>query len=291
MGDTGEKTYRDSIFRYIFSEKHNFIQLYKSITGKTLKEEEVDPYDLESIVIRDLRNDISFKTKDNRFIIMIEHQSTLNENMPLRCLLYYANIIRKYLEENDKLKNLIYQAKAIKIPIPEFYVVYNGRKGLDEEKMDLKVNFDGEESEFLRVKTNIININYDSLDKSIYNHSKIIYGYSYFIYRINENRKIENNLQEAIEIAKREALERGYLVEYLNRKEFITMITKILTIEDRLEFMKKEGIEQGIKQGIIKEKEETAKNLLVTGMDIDFIIKITGLEKAIIEEIARKYRQ
>ena len=45
---------------------------------------------------------------------------------------------------------------------------------------------------------------------------------------------------------------------------------------------KKEGIEQGIKQGKLKEKLEISKNLLLANMNIEFIVKTTGLS---VEEI------
>ena len=56
---------------------------------------------------------------------MVEHQSTLNENMPLRFLLYYT-LLKLYISQNELN---IFSRRAI-IPKPEF-VVYNG---IDELK-------------------------------------------------------------------------------------------------------------------------------------------------------------
>ena len=51
------------------------IRLFYDITGKRLKEEELEPYDTESIVIKQLKNDVHLKQRTNRLIIMVEHQS------------------------------------------------------------------------------------------------------------------------------------------------------------------------------------------------------------------------
>jgi hypothetical protein len=66
-----------------------------------LKPEDLEFYDTESIVVKQLKNDVAFKTKDNRLIIMVEHQSTLNENMPLRFLLYYVELIKLYISQES----------------------------------------------------------------------------------------------------------------------------------------------------------------------------------------------
>lgn len=36
----GNEKYKDNIFRYLFLETKNFVELYYDITGKRLKEEE-----------------------------------------------------------------------------------------------------------------------------------------------------------------------------------------------------------------------------------------------------------
>ena len=45
--------------------------------------------------------------------------------MPLRCLLYFAEFIKTYMSEKSETLS-IYQRRVLKIPSPEFYIVYNG---------------------------------------------------------------------------------------------------------------------------------------------------------------------
>ncbi|GMO70454.1 MAG: hypothetical protein Ta2A_19060 [Treponemataceae bacterium] len=73
------------------------------------------------------KNDISFLL-DEKIVILIEHQSTINENMALRFLIYIARIYEK-LVDNESL----YRRKQVPIPQPEFIVLYNGTEDYPEQ--------------------------------------------------------------------------------------------------------------------------------------------------------------
>ena len=103
--------------------------------------------------------------------------------------------------------------------------------------------------------------------------------------RIRHYGKQGKLLEEAIEKAVADTKVEGLLKEYLTRKEFITMITKILTIEEEIDLFRKEEREEGKKEGRNEGAIEIARKLASTGMDIEQIIKITGLS----EEDIRKF--
>ena len=119
-----------------------------------------------------MKNDVAFKTKDNRLIIMVEHQSTLNENMPLRFLLYYVELIKLYITQNDLN---IFSKRAIRVPLPEFYVVYNGMEELKETELYLKANLGGAE-EYIGVRVNVVNINYNRLPREVLEREDVLGG-------------------------------------------------------------------------------------------------------------------
>ena len=54
---------------------------------------------------------------------------------------------------------------------------------------------------------------------------------------------------------------------------------------EKIEEGRQEGLQEGIKEGRQEEKLETAKNMIKLGLDIDTIIKVTGLSKEIIEKL------
>ena len=77
-------------------------------------------------------DDVSFVFLSELY--MIEHQSTVNPNMPLRNLTYISNVLSKITAKED-----IYGSKQIKLPTPRFIVLYNGTKQT-EEKTVLKLS-------------------------------------------------------------------------------------------------------------------------------------------------------
>jgi predicted transposase YdaD len=281
----GNDKYKDNIFRYLFSEEKNFVQLYYDLTKRMLKPEDLEFYDTESIVVKQLKNDVAFKTKDNRLIIMVEHQSTLNENMPLRFLLYYVELIKLYISQNYLN---IFSRRAITIPLPEFYVVYNGTEELQQSELYLKANLGGAE-EYISVRVNVANINYDRLPGEVLEREDVLGGYSYLMNRIRHYMKQKKMLlEEAIDKAVADTLGKGYLKEYLERKEFITMITKVLTIEEEIELIRKDERAEGKAEGIAEGKLEMAENLLSMGFEVEAVAKAAKLPVEKILELQKQ---
>ena len=60
---------------------------------------------------------------------LFEQQSTWNPNMPLRGFLYCGSLYNKYIKQH---KLDIYNRKLIKLPTPQYYVLYNGTEKKDE---------------------------------------------------------------------------------------------------------------------------------------------------------------
>jgi hypothetical protein len=73
-----------------------------------------------TIHFRNRINDVSFLI-DNRLVVLLEHQSTINENLLYRLLECITHIYEKITSCEKK-----YQKNFVKIPRPEFIVLYNG---------------------------------------------------------------------------------------------------------------------------------------------------------------------
>ena len=69
--------------------------------------------------IRDRRNDLSFII-DSR-LALYEHQSTYNPNLPLRFLMYVANLYSNMTKDRN-----LYGSRPVKLPAPRFVIFYNG---------------------------------------------------------------------------------------------------------------------------------------------------------------------
>ena len=109
--------------------KKNFLSLYNAIHDTNLKFEEtqIEQKKIPQSVTKTFYNDISMLI-NGRLIVLIEHQSTPNKNMPLRCLEYYVHLLNTIIPAEARYKDALY-----KIPTPEFYVFYNGEKKVEKE--------------------------------------------------------------------------------------------------------------------------------------------------------------
>ncbi|MDR3341587.1 MAG: hypothetical protein LBT14_02155, partial [Treponema sp.] len=82
------RQYKDSVFTLLFNDPDILRELYSALKGVP-----VDPSipitinTLEDALFMGRINDISFEIGDI-LVLVLEHQSTINPNMPLRILLY-----------------------------------------------------------------------------------------------------------------------------------------------------------------------------------------------------------
>ena len=83
---TANRKYKDSVFVDLFSEdekaKENFLSLYNALHGTNLQLScPVENIKLDNVMYMNIINDVSCLV-DNKIIVLAEHQSTINENMP-----------------------------------------------------------------------------------------------------------------------------------------------------------------------------------------------------------------
>ena len=127
---------KSSVFADIFGDdeldgKKNFLLLYNAIHGTDLKLEDtqIEHKKIPQAICKPYDNDISMLL-NGRLIVLVEHQSTPNENMPLRCLEYYVHLLYGIIPARAR-----YHEALVKIPTPEFYVFYNGKRKAPKENI------------------------------------------------------------------------------------------------------------------------------------------------------------
>ena len=148
------KKFQDSIFRDIFKYKDNFLKMYNAIhpSDTSVTVDDLERITLDNVLTIGLYNDVSYLVRDT-LMVFVEHQSTIDNNMPLRLLLYYADVIQKYLACNNI--SLHKKSPTIMIPNVEFYVVYSGKRPWDANVLHLSdaiIGYTGS----LDLKVNII---------------------------------------------------------------------------------------------------------------------------------------
>jgi hypothetical protein len=116
--------YKDTVFRAIMLSDPTYLrEAYEAIEGVKLDPAtDVQPKVLEDVLYRNRLNDVSFLL-GGKLIILIEHQSTINNNMPLRLLEYIADLYDGLLSHEQK-----YKKELVALPWPEFIVLYNGEE-------------------------------------------------------------------------------------------------------------------------------------------------------------------
>ena len=130
-----KRDYKSSLFVNMFGRNVNakeyFLSLYNAIHDTNFKigEVEIKPVTLENVVYNNIENDVSMEINDS-IVVLAEHQSTINNNMPFRCLEYLVAHYNRFFTDNDK-----YNTKEIKLPRPECYVFYNGDDTFPQEKI------------------------------------------------------------------------------------------------------------------------------------------------------------
>ena len=149
MPVVADRKYKDRVFRAVFKEKKDLLELYNALRGSDYTNpEDLEINTLENAVYMKMKNDLSFLIKGEQKLY--EHQSTINPNMPLRGLFYLTDLFRKMIgAEGRKL----YGSSRIQIPTPYYVVFYNGTQDQpDRQVMKLSDSYTvkGEEQMCIR---------------------------------------------------------------------------------------------------------------------------------------------
>jgi hypothetical protein len=255
------REYKDSVFSWLFSEPGILRELYGALAGVP-----VDPAlpitinTLEGVLFKARMNDISFEI-GHRLVILLEHQSTINENMPLRILLYIARIYEVLTAKRD-----IYREKRIPLPFPEFIVLYNGAAPYpDESVLRLSdafadpggLSLSGGNFLPLELAVKVFNINRGH-NEGILKRSKTLGAYSFFIATVREYEQRVKSRDEAMKLAVKECIEKGILREFLevHGTEVINMLLTEWNWDDALAVREEEGRMEGRTEGRMEGRTE-----------------------------------
>ena len=238
------REHKDSVFVDLFYQdetaKKNLLSLYNALHDTNYEDETIiRKVKIDDVLYKNFKNDISCEV-NGLVLVFGEHQSTINRNMPLRCLMYVGRAYEQLVDSKAR-----YRTTLVKIPTPEFYVFYNGEKEQPLEQVltlsDAFMNPAGENSVELKVK--VININSDKAH-GILDKCGILREYSQFISMVRKYSEEESAIKKAI----KECIEKGILADYLKRKgsEVENMLIAEYSYEEDMQVKLQEGIWQGI---------------------------------------------
>jgi hypothetical protein len=239
---------------------------------------------LDDVLFSARRNDVAFIVND-KIVVLIEHQSTVSENMPLRLLLYIARIYEK-LVENDA----VYKKKLLPIPKPDFIVLYNGAD-LYPDKKTLRLSDAYKErvsgvGGALELEALVININ-EGCNEDIVSKCGDLSGYARFVGKVRANQGAGLSIDAAVTKAAEDCIKEGVLEEFLklHTSEVLNMLTAEWDITRARKVWEQEAWEDGIEKGIEKGRIAVAQKLLRRKRPIEEIIEETGLTLEEIESL------
>jgi hypothetical protein len=215
--------------------------------------------------------------------------------MPLRLLLYISEVYQNIIDHKA-----LFNQKLVKIPTPQFIVLYNGKDHYDDRK-DLRLSeafknieglkLPGNNSNSLELTVQVYNINYGR-NSDILKKCATLDGYSIFIEKIREYNK-EIPIEKSVTLAVEYCIENNILKPFMekHRLEVVKMLLEDITVEDEIEAAKEEGwgegLEEGRKVGLKEGREEGLKEGREEGREEVLELLKQGLS---IEEIEKQIR-
>ena len=281
--------YKDRLFRLIFHEKKELLELYNAVNESNYTDpEELEITTIEDVVYMGMKNDLSFIIGDE--MSLYEHQSTFCPNLPLRGLFYFSSVYKSYIEP---VKRRLYSTTELKIPFPQYIVFYNGveeRPEREELKLsDLFIENGKGKKASLECVTLVLNVNYGH-NKELMERCKTLKEYAQFIAEIRKNLAYGMNARDAVEQAVDRCIRNDILADILrkNRSEIVDSILTEWDEDEYRDYLKEEGIRIGEKRGEIKRTIKMCREFQVSKEDtLDRIQKEFSLR----EEEVKKYME
>ena len=209
---TANRNYKDRLFRFVFKNKKDLLDLYNAINGTDYDNpEELEVNTLENVLYLSMKNDLSFLIDAE--LNLYEHQSTYNPNMPMRGLLYFAGVYNRHISDLFRRPN-------------------------------------GEKEPCLECQTLMLNINYGH-NRELMKKCRRLEEYAIFVDTIRKNQAKGQDLQEAVEASVESCIAGGVLADILRsqKAEVVQMVLEGFDQEAYEKAMKKEGYEDGYQEG------------------------------------------
>ena len=292
----------DKIFRIYLDNREEVVKIInrKLELKRKLEKEEIEKYNSSFVNKRyeNRESDVVYKKKDQKIFFLIEHQTSIDYSMPKRILEYEIEIMESNIDHKKKMK------KGEKLPAIIPIVIYTGRKKWDVAKYieECQEKLEGGKIPGLG--------SYYIIDINEYSKEELEEDELFFskILLIEKARTEEELIEILTDIAKKIKDEKAKgelkrMIYYIYRekigeektKELIEKLKEGESMKLAVERMldkeyakrdrksrqegRKEGIKEGKERGRKEEALSLAKKMLKEKIDINIVMKITGLKK------------
>ncbi len=305
---TENRTHKDFLFVDYFSKdrdwKQHFLSLYNALHGTNLQVEttKLERVNLEQVLYMDYYNDIAVMVND-QFILMIEHQSTINPNMPLRLLEYVTRIYGNRIDSKTKFSN-----QLIPLAKPEFIVFYTGKENIPPESYlylsdafpeDTSENHLSDSELTLELVVKVCKIKGKEPSQIVQNCPDLE-QYVQFL-KLIDKAKADGQAQPLTR-AIREAVHHNILKDYLERKggETLSILTAEYDYATDIAVKQEEayaiglergierGRQEGVERGAYEKALETAQLMIGLGIPLEQVQLCTTLPLETVLELAQE---
>ena len=227
------------------SAEDNDRMLYNALHEEPLPEgTEIQKIRVDNVLYMNFKNDFSFGA-GGKVLVLGEHQSTINKNMPLRNLMYTGRAYEQLVPVKKR-----YKREIVKLPKPEFYTFYNGKAPMEKEKiLKLSDAYEVQDDDpMLELQVKVININPDA-GHEVLEKCPILKEYGQFIDTIRKYQ--DEGDEDAYEHAIKECIRQGILADYLTKRgsEVVNMLVAEYDYEMDIEVQREEAFEEGERLG------------------------------------------
>lgn len=281
---TTNRMYKSRIFAMLFSDKNELLKLYNAINGTSYDDPDLLQVNtLENAIYMSMQNDVSFIIEMR--LNLYEHQSTYSPNLPVRYLLYVADVYSDYTKDMN-----LYGTKAVKLPTPKFVIFYNGQaEQPDRKELKLSELFSIPDTDpSLELKAVMLNIN-KGHNRKLMETCRTLEDYAEYTFRVREYAA-EMPLDTAVEQAITECISEGILADFLrkNRAEAKKVSIYEYDEERHMRQTREEGMEEGYANGLSQGIIQTAVSMLKLKEFTDTQIReVTGLDQKQLNELKK----
>ena len=239
MSNPVNREFKNSVFIDLVGQNVYRMQLFRTLHPEM---QDVTDADLKTITLKQVitnhsYNDLALQVRDH-LMIFVEAQSSWSVNILLRILLYFADTVQEYLHDHQMD---IHGIGRLKLPVPEFYVIYTGKTTVSE-RITLKKDFYQNTECGLDLEARVITAETED----------IIGQYIIFCHVMDEQIKKYGRVREAALETIRICRDRNVLKKYLEEreKEVVNIMIELFNQESAVKEYGEERREEGWKEGI-----------------------------------------
>lgn len=298
----------DKMFCHVLSRKREMIHFLNEFLAlkQIIKPEQLIQCHTDFVTkqYKAKHSNLIYQLKQKPVYFLVEHESIIDQDMPLRIWEYVGEIMRK---QSIVQKTYLRKDKVYPVVVP--IVIYTGF-----QKWNVKTNFaqsqyQSRNYDNYEVEYNLIAVQDYTLEELL--EKRTLFASIMIIEKCREVEELNRQINKIVEIIddpkdwealaqiitniivfRRGQEKTNQLLEKIKRKEELDMspVTKMLFDLEYKNWKKgmKQGIKEGIKEGIKDGRMKTIKNMLQNGESEEKIMKYTQISKEELRQIKRK---